>query len=906
MTEPRHAILVDDDPYDRQLVARELRKSMPGMRLTEVINELQLRECFTAGDFDLVITDFHLGWTNGIEVLRTVKTQHPNCPVIMYTGTGSEEIAVQAMKLGLDDYIIKNVKHLVRLRVAVESAIEHAETKAMAERLSTELDNANSRSRLLFDKSKDGICVMSLELGVVEANASFARMIGVDETDQAIGMQPWQWDDIYSTPEKIRAKWPVPIVEPETFETRFRRPDGSVIEVEISATPTRQLGEPLLFFSCRDITQRKSAAAALEQSERHLEAAQTQAEIGSWECDWNGQTDIWSMEMYRLFNRASDAGIPTHDEFLESVHPDDRPLITGGLSAETPCNRASVFQRQFISLQREQGFANPTLRYRYRSIGYEGSTRHLEETIRAADVAGNGRVKRWLGTTMDVSDKVRAETALRESKERFLRALNHIPDIVAIYDTELRIRFINQTAATLTGRPTSDFLDKRDLEIWPETVCHPYLPVLQEALTKHIATTAEVKVDLPNVGNRHLRINCIPLLESENKVREIVSVISDLTEQTQLQAQLIHAQKMESVGRLAGGIAHDFNNVLTVVLNSVALARLRSPSDDLRCDLEMIEEAGRRGAALTRQLLTFSRQDSANPAVLDLNQVIEKICPMLGRLLGDRVHFMVQVNANPSHIIADAGQMEQVLVNLAVNASDAMPDGGELKIQTWFESSDSDGPIVRLSVSDTGIGIDSVTRQRIFEPYVTTKPVGKGTGLGLSTVYGIVKRSQGEISLDSQPGHGTTFHLRFPLATGHEPQADLPQGTGQPHCSELILVVEDDSTLRHIARDILASSGFDVVAVSDGSEAIEFIENTDKSVQLVFTDTVMPKTTGWQLREYLMQHHPDVQILGTSGYLDETLREPSQRFDWDHYIPKPYSMSQLATKIRSVLDERRN
>ncbi|MCA9136620.1 MAG: response regulator [Planctomycetales bacterium] len=904
MSGSRRVLLIDDNPIDRNLVSRELRESMPDVQLTEVVGQRQLDEYCADGNFDIVITDSQMSWTTGIDVLRAVKARCPHCPVIMYTGTGSEETAVAAMKLGLDDYIVKNATHLVRLGVAAESAIERAAIRARAEEISAELDQVKSRSRLLFNESKEGVCMFSPTRGVVEANASFAAMIGVDDPVRAVGMQPWQWDDIYSSLEKIKARWPTPIQCAETFETRFRRPDGSVIDVEISSTPTEQFGEYIIFQVCRDITHRKAAAAALEQSERHLEAAQFQAEIGSWECDSQWQFDVWSQEMYRLFDRDSEAGLPTFEQFLEYVHPDDRTLITGGPDRNSTSRLGRVLQPQPMPLHHEGHHEHRTSRYRYRIIRHDGSVRYVEETIRAAEVSEDGRVTRWLGTTMDVSDEVNAETTLRESTERFLRALNHIPDVVVIYDSDLRIRFINDAVTTIIGLPPEDCIGKQDAEIWPEQVCDSYHPVLQEALVNHISTTAELRVDLPDAENCHLSVHCIPLLKSENEVREIVAVISDLTKHSELLTQLLHAQKMESVGRLAGGIAHDFNNVLTVVLNSVALARLRSPSADVLSDLEMIEEAGQRGAVLTRQLLSFSRQGRVTPTVLDLNRVVEEISLMLRRLLGDQIEIVVVADANPSQIVADAGQLEQVLVNLAVNASDAMPGGGQLTIQTLFESDPPGLGFVKLMITDTGIGMDSVIRQRIFAPYVTTKPVGKGTGLGLSTVYGIVKSSHGEITVESQLGHGTSFHLRFPLATGNELDARQPIRKCSPQGSGVILIVEDDLTLQNVANQILTASGFDVVAVNDGSEAIEFIQNTNDPIQLVFTDAVMPNTTGWQLREYLLEHHPEIRVLGTSGNLDETIRGPTQRFDWDHFIPKPYSMKQLAEKIRNVLDAR--
>ena len=896
MKEQFAVLLVDDDPHDRELIARALRKSFPLAEIDEAANQAQLDVALLGLRFDIVVTDYHLNWTNGIEVLRAIKDAAPDCPVIMYTGTGSEEIAVQAMKLGLDDYIIKSVRHLVRLQGSVKAALEHYATRKRAETLSDQLNAALNRTRLLFDQSADGICTMTFEDGVLEANSAFATMIGATNIASIVGMQPWHWDDVYSSPERFQQRWPAPPTKSETFETRFRRPDGSKLDVEITATPTVQNNQMLLFYVCRDITARKRVTEALERSQRHLEAAQSQAEIGSWECGADGVPSVWSSEMFKLFERSPIVGIPTFKEILQAIIPADRQRCQ---SASCPEDRGAFFQERLLHARQ----ANPDadgFQYAYRVYSSTGE-RHLEETVRVAETDSDGQSMRWMGTTLDVTQRVASNLALRNSRERFLRALNNIPDVVVIYDSDLRIQFINAATTKVTERPTAFYLGKRDEELWPPEICDAYVPTLKEALTTKTKTFVEFHVDLPEAGHRHLMVQCLPILGSDGEVREVVGITRDLTQLSDLQQQFLHAQRMECVGRLAGGVAHDFNNMLSVILNSVAIARHREPQQQFPADeMLMIEQAVERAALLTRQLLTFSRQETVSSVPLTIDEVISNVYAMLCRVLGERVELRLSLGAPEINVLADPGQMEQVLMNLVVNARDAMPDGGLLTIITTY---DAEHQAVRLRIEDTGIGMEQKTQQRIFEPFFTTKEVGKGTGLGLSTVYGITQQFGGTISVNSAPGEGTTFTIELPETSRPAEQCGEIQSSDRVKGNETILVVEDDEVLLKTVRALLESSDYRVLTAGNGADAMEVLRSSPDHIDLVFTDAVMPGQSGWQLAQFLSAYHPDIKVLCTSGYMDEELRKQQARFDASHFLQKPYSMTTLTARIRSLLDE---
>jgi two-component system, cell cycle sensor histidine kinase and response regulator CckA len=400
-----------------------------------------------------------------------------------------------------------------------------------------------------------------------------------------------------------------------------------------------------------------------------------------------------------------------------------------------------------------------------------------------------------------------------------------------------------------------------------------------------------------------------PVRDDSGSVRGAILVFRDISKRQQLEEQATHSQKMDAVGRLAGGVAGDFNNVLTVITGYAELLRAEvAPGTALRRFVDEIIYSGERAAALTRHLLAFSRGSAAQPRVLDLGTVIANMEPMLHRLLGQNIELILLASPGLGRIKADPSQIEQVVVNLAANARDAMPEGGKVVVETANVDLEDGaasrnlglkpGTYVMLAVSDTGIGMDPETRSRLFEPFFTTKPPGKGSGLGLATVYGAIKQSDGQVTVYSQPGCGTIFEIYLPRVkdTIAEPlRKHMSQG------SETILLVDDEEGVRKLVCAVLKSNGYDVLEASNGGAALAAYERNAHKINMVLTDVVMPQMTGFELGQELEGRKPGLKILYMSGYRDNAIggaeSEPPKAF-----LHKPFTPDVLLTKVREVLD----
>ncbi len=509
----------------------------------------------------------------------------------------------------------------------------------------------------------------------------------------------------------------------------------------------------------------------------------------------------------------------------------------------------------------------------------------------------------------DVTDRVRAEKALRASEERYRDLFENASDLIATVDLDGHLTAVNEAFVKTLGYSREELIGKSLDELVPEQQIDR-LQVAREGKLHDSASATVYEHELIAKDGRQVEVEAATrLIHKDGIPIGIEAICRDISERKQLEEQLRQAQRLESVGKLAGGIAHDFNNLLTVI-GGYTEALL--PEADSRSEpgLKEIAAASHRASLLTRQLLAFSRRQVLEPKILDPNDILNGVAPMLTRLIGEHIELVTVAHPNPLMVCADVGQLEQVLVNLAVNARDAMPEGGKLTIQTASAELDEyyvahhpgshTGPHAVFAVTDTGTGMSPETLAQMFDPFFTTKPVGEGTGLGLATVYGIVKQSGGNIWAYSEPGIGTTFKVYLPAAEGR-PLAATRSAEAAPQGTERILIAEDEQSLRTLTTRMLEQRGYSVIAADCAEHALEIIEEEPGQIDLLVTDVVMPQMSGRALADCVRESNPTMRVLFISGYADEVLTGgPLEQ--GSAFLEKPFSGNDLALKVRETLD----
>jgi len=651
----------------------------------------------------------------------------------------------------------------------------------------------------------------------------------------------------------------------------------------------------------RDITERKKMEGALRKSEEKYRTILENIEEGYYEVDLAGNFTFLNGSMCRIF------GYPKE----ELIGMNDRQY--------TDKENAKRLFQAFNEVYRT---GEPDIGYGYEVIRKDGTKRYVEASI-LLQKDSSGKPIGFGGIIRDITERKRVEEALRESEERYRALVETSPDAIILMDLNLNIVMGNRPALILygyedlqevIGQSAFDFIAPEDrpraIEDTRKMLEAGSIETREYTLLRKggVPFPAEVRASL--------------VLDVEKKPLAFICVSRDITdrkhaeeEKLALVDQLRQSQKMEAVGRLAGGVAHDFNNILTVIkgYSQFSLAEIKE-EDPLRENIEEIKKSADRAADLTRQLLAFSRRQIMEMKVLDLNDLFRNLDKMLHRFIGEDIELVTILGENLGRVKADTGQIEQVIMNLAVNARDAMPKGGKLTIETANVGLDGayarahvavkPGPYVMLAVSDTGVGMTPEVKERVFEPFFTTKDKGKGTGLGLSTVYGIVKQSGGNIWVYSEPGKGTTFKIYLPRVD--EPLEGLKgevEKEGLPQGSEAILIVEDDEDVRKFAARVLERQGYTVLVASEGSDALPLCGEYKKPIHMVLCDVVMPGLGGRELTDHLISLHPEMKVLYMSGYTENAIVHHGILIEGMNYIQKPFAVDGLVRKVREVLDK---
>jgi two-component system cell cycle sensor histidine kinase/response regulator CckA len=639
-----------------------------------------------------------------------------------------------------------------------------------------------------------------------------------------------------------------------------------------------------------EVTERKRAEEALRASEAHFRALIERSMDLTAVLDADGRIKYASPSVTRLLGYEP-AELSGQVAFAW-LHPDDQ------------ARTQEVFR---VAVADESRVIKEEFRFRHK----DGSWRAFEAVV--SNLLDDPAVAGLVINSRDITDRRGSEEALRRSEADFRGLVEHAP--LGIYRVAPDGRFLTVNPALIKmlgygGVEEMSRLDiVRDVYADPERRAKPYT---EFAHRDEAGTEAEWKRQDGSLITVRVRVRTVHGPAGQVECYE--GVVEDVTEQRSLENQFRQAQRMEAVGRLAGGVAHDFNNILTAITGySDLLLDDLGPKDPKRSDVEEIKAAALRAAALTRQLLAFSRKQVLQTRVLDLNGVVQTLDKMLHRLIGEDVKLELSLASALGAVRADPGQIEQVIMNLAVNSRDAMPTGGSLTIETANVDLDeayarehagaSPGRYVMLAVSDTGIGMDAETRSQIFEPFFTTKELGKGTGLGLATVYGIVKQSGGYVWVDSEPGRGATFKIYLPRVE-EAVEGAVPETREQPVTGgrETVLLAEDDPSVRAVVSDVLARKGYRVLRAPDGQAALQMARGQPGEIHLLLTDLVMPGMTGRELVETLSVERPGLRVLYMSGYTDDTVVRHGVLEEGMPYLQKPFTPQALALKVREVLD----
>ncbi len=804
MSVPLRVLFAEDSEDDARLVLRELERAGYQPTFERVDTPSEMEAALDRHPWDLVIGDYSMPGFSGPAALALLRARDLDTPFIFVSGTIGEDVAVEAMKAGAQDFLTKG--NLRRLTPAIDRELRDAAVRRERRRAQTDL---LERARLAELSSEVGTALTRGE-GLRETLQRCVEAL-VRHLDVAFA-RIWTLNDATNTLE-LQAS--------AGMYTHIDGPHGRV-----------PLGQDKI-------------GVIAEQRRPHL----TNQVVGD--------PDVQDQEWARREGMVAFAGYPlvVHERVVGVM----AMFARHALSEFVPKALASVASAVAVGIERK-----------------------------------------------------RQEEALRQSEERFAKVFEASP--VGITITTLDdARFLDANAAFLrmTGFTREEVLGKRalDLGIWADPMDRSRL--IGQLTGGGAARNLSASIRTKDGSTREILVSLERFAVAGTAC--VLSLVNDVTESRRLEGQLRQGQKMEAVGRLAGGVAHDFNNLLTVITSySELLLEDLASGDPKRDDVEQIRKAAQGAAALTRQLLAFSRQQVLEPKVLDLRATVAGTEKLLKRLIGEDIALTTSLAPDLGAVKADPGQVEQVIMNLAVNARDAMPTGGRLTIEAANVEMDEayvgehaparPGRYVMLALSDTGIGMDEQTKARIFEPFFTTKEVGKGTGLGLATVYGIVKQAGGFIWVYSEPGHGASFKVYLPrVDEAAAPELARP-ATRAPGGTETVLLVEDAASVRMVTRQVLERFGYVVLEAPEGDTAMRLATKHHGPIHLLLTDVVMPGISGRELAQQLAPLRPEMKVLYASGYANDAIIQHGILEPGIAYLQKPFTPETLARRVREVLD----
>jgi PAS domain S-box-containing protein len=746
-----------------------------------------------------------------------------------------------------------------------------------------ELASAHRRNQSIVEGAGEGVLELDNVGHVRYANPAAAKILGYKPTE----LPGLDYRVLINTQVDEAKTDPVRKVRYTTDMLRgvgalLRRKDGQYRPVEYRVLPVTEegasVGTVLVF---RDVTERV-------RLDNLIKDMQTTARIGGWEFEVASGTLHWTEALYTIHELA--VGSPLESErMLGMFHPEDERKLRGALRAAKESGANADLQLRLNSARGRQLWVRTIIKVERRN----------NETVRLH------------GTLQDITDLVLAQEQLLEARDFFEKTLNAVPAPIAYFNREYAMTYANSALGQWMNKPVGELLGKTAEELEsPET-----LAPVRERIHRVLAGEA-IQVHQTGIRNgvaREWQNHLVPEVDANGAVVGFFGIVYDLTEQKRLEARLLQAQKMEAIGQLTGGIAHDFNNLLGVVIGNLQLLeRSVAETPTLARKVHTAMRAAVRGADLTRRLLAFARRQILDPTVLDLNRQLSGLSELMQRTLGESIDVRMVQAHDLWHTRADAGQFENAILNLAINARDAMPQGGRLTVRTHNTRLDAlfcsehpgiePGDFVSVSVSDTGVGMESDVLKRVFEPFFTTKESGKGSGLGLAMVHGFAEQCGGVATIDSQVGRGTSVQILLPRC--HEQQSlreDTIVTRVAPGGSETILVVEDDADLRETVVTALGQLGYRALSAANAAAALRVLAGSEH-IDLLFTDVMMPGgMLGPALAIRAREMRPDIDVLFTTGYAENTVLSAAGLTSAE-VITKPYRNEDLAVRIRYVLD----
>jgi PAS domain S-box-containing protein len=858
-------LILEDEAAAADLLEWELRRS----KIAFTARRVATREDYVRGleEFapDIILSDYSLPNFDGMEALSLARARVPYVPVVIVTGSINEETAVECMKAGAADYLLK--EHLGRIAPAIHGALEKKQAEAR-------LWQSEELFRLITDNVTDLIAILDLAGKRLYNSASYKQILGDPQFLRGrSSFDEIHPDDVARIKQAFQDTVRTGIGQRGEF--RFLLNDGSVRFIESQGSVIKDdkgKVEKVLVVS-RDVTERKRADEELRRSEKRFRALIENSSDAIALLNPAGLVLYAGPSTERILGHANDEFVGRR--IFELIHPEDRErtisLING--LAQNPGHAVRI-----------------ECRIRHKDVSWrwiEGTGKNLLNEPSVEAIILNYR---------DITERKLAEGEIQKLAAFPL----YNPNPVLELSSHGALTYFNDAAQQMARA-----LGKSS----PREILPPDLPDIIRNCLETGRNRANVEV---HRDGRTLSWSFFPIL-----VSQVVQCYAfDVTDRLNLEAQLRQSQKMETVGQLAAGIAHDFNNILTVIQGHAELLMLE-PNLALQMAeaLKHISSAASRAAYLTRQLLTFSRRQVMQPRILDLNEVVGSVTKTLNRVLGDQVSLQCNYSTHLPPVLADASMLEQLITNLASNARDAMPNGGQLIVSTFSTEIDEDyahdhpearaGQFVCLGVSDTGTGMDKATLNHIFEPFFTTKEVGKGTGLGLATVYGIVKLHNGWIEVESRIGMGSTFTVFLAAArAGFGDTTTLTERASVRGGNEVILVVEDEIALRGLMRSVLLHYGYRVLDAASGGEALTVWERNSGKIDLLLTDIVLPdRVDGQELASEMRKQKPRLKIVYTSEFGLELAGREADLKEGVNLLQKPFQPLALARTVRCCLDD---